>query len=150
MPRLPAALRLPLHAVTDRHGLSRFIAQTLRPAASAFDRTVHAYAFKCDERDFASALLERHTQLWLFRTNQAAACGDFLVVDCSAPDPARRDAWVIELKLGRPLRAGGTPHQLRNVRVAAEELALRGVLGEEPALTVLRGGREAVLRHFDT
>ena len=74
MPRfLPRALRLPLSAVAGRDALARHVTRTLHPRASDVPRTIHCYAFKNDERDFALTLLQRRTQLWLFRAHQGAA-----------------------------------------------------------------------------
>ncbi len=150
MPRhFPRALRLPLSAVVARDGLARHVARTLRPQASDLSRVVHAYAFKNDERAFAEALLARRTQLWLFRAHQGAACGDFLVVDLSEPDPARRRVVVLDLKQGAPLRPGGPgAFQMRNAALGLAELARAGVIAPDAPYEVLTGDRAAVLGHF--
>jgi hypothetical protein len=125
------------------------VARALRPAPSDLPRVVHAYAFKCDERQFAAELLSRCTQLWLFRAHQGAACGDFVVVDASAHDPAFRRVYVVDLKLGAPLRAGGPgAFQMRNAAEGLAELAAAGVIGPDPPHRVLTGDRKEILRFF--
>lgn len=148
MPRLlPRTLRLPLCAVTTRSGLARHVASTLHPRTSDLDRTIHCYAFKNDERAFAAALLARRTQLWLFRTHQAAACGDFVVVDLSSPDPARRTVVFLELKSGAPVRVGGgsAGWQLRHTDLGLAELVSRGLVATGTPYEVLAGDGTALL-----
>jgi hypothetical protein len=106
--------------------------------------THHAYAFKADEGRFARELLARRTERWLYRANQRAFCGDFVVVDMSPGRTAPRRAWVVELKLGAPLREGGGAVGLQLVR-ATEALAALGLTGEA---TLLSGDARAVLEHL--
>ncbi len=89
-------------------------------------RAVGAFAFKNDEHGFARELLARKTELWLFRTNQQAFCGNFVVVDVSSPRPPRRRAFVLDLKQGAGLRpgGGGAGVQFRNAPRVVRELAL--------------------------
>ncbi|MES2642698.1 MAG: hypothetical protein V4850_24660 [Myxococcota bacterium] len=150
MPRpLPRTLRLPLHAVAGRNDLSRHVIRTLHPRASDLPRTIHAYAFKNDERDFACALLTRHTRLWLFRAHQGAACGDFLLVDLSCTDIVRRTVFVIDLKQGRSVREGGTAgYQMRYAELGVAELAALGVVAPGAAYTVLTGDGRELLELF--
>ncbi|MDP2310496.1 MAG: hypothetical protein Q8P18_31045 [Pseudomonadota bacterium] len=150
MPRtLPRALRLPLHAVAGRNDLARHVARTLQPRGADLSRAIHAYAFKNDERDFACALLTRHTRLWLFRAHQGAACGDFLLVDLSCTNIVRRVVFVIDLKQGRPVREGGTAgYQMRHAEQGVAELAALGVVAPEAAYTVLTGGGAELLVAF--
>lgn len=152
MPRsYPHVLRLPLRAVLTRCGLARYVAHTLRPRACELAEVVASYAFCNDERDFARAILERHTQLWVWRSRQSMACGDFVIVDVSSPDVARRHAYALELKQGRPVThgAGGAGWQLRNVDAALDELIRRGVLGPEPVVTRLAGDGQRLYESFD-
>ncbi|MDP2312266.1 MAG: hypothetical protein Q8P41_05120, partial [Pseudomonadota bacterium] len=142
-------LRLPLHAVAGRNDLARHVARTLHPRAADLPRAIHAYAFKNDERAFAYALLTRHTRLWLFRAHQGAACGDFLLVDLSCADAARRHVLVVDLKQGRAVREGGTAgYQMRHAEQGVAELAARGVVAPEAAYTVLTGDAEGLLAVF--
>lgn len=150
MPRfLPRALRLPLHAVAGRDTLARHVARTLQPRGADLARFLHCYAFKNDERAFALRLLQRRTQLWLFRAHQGAACGDFLLVDVSRVAPAAREVVVVDLKSGRDVREGGTAGwQMRHAAAAVAELAARGVVGPDAPFTVLTGDGAALLDRF--
>ena len=111
-------------------------------------RAVSAFRFKNDERRFALALLAAKPNLWLFRTNQLASCGDFVAVDMSSPDPRQRVVWALDLKQGAPLQrgGGGAGDQLRNVPSALRELALRfRVLERGASQHLLTGDAAAVL-----
>jgi hypothetical protein len=104
---------------------------------------MHAYAFKCDEHGFARALLGARTQLWLYRCNQRAACGDFVVVDVSPPWPRLRTAWVLELKRSAVLRFGAGGVQLADAEGARAQLVRDGVLDpDRPLLPILGQGPE--------
>ena len=92
-------------------------------------RLLPRFAFRCDERAFAEALLRERTHWWLFRTHQAAACGDFVVVDLSSPRPVGRRVVGLDLKLGGRLRTAS--HQLRHLPRAVRLLEAR-VLVEAP------------------
>lgn len=144
---LPRALRLPLSAVSAPNALSRHVARALRPPASDLARTLWPYAFKNDERSFALALLRARTQLWLFRAHQAAACGDFFVVDLSDPSPARRPVYALELKRGRPLREGAG-FQGRNIGTAVDELVRSGLVTDTVTVRVWTADTAAVLARF--
>ena len=150
MPRfLPRALRLPLHAVAARDALARHVTRTLQPRASEVPRTIHCYAFKNDERAFAHALLLRRTQLWLFRAHQGAACGDFLLVDLSCVDVAKRNVYVLDLKQGRAVREGGVAGwQMRHAERGVAELAARGIVARDAPYTVLTGDGGELLEVF--
>lgn len=143
---LPRALRLPLSAVRVRDGLARLVARRLRPDRGELPRVVHAYAFKCDERAFARELLGRRTQLWIWRAHQAAACGDFVVVDLSAAR-TRRTVVVVDLKRGAPLRAGGPgAWQMRDAELVLDEL--EDVVDACARVERLTGDADALLAHF--
>lgn len=113
---------------------------------------VAAFRFVNDERAFARALVARKPNLWLFRCNQRAFCGDFLVVDMSSPDPRRRPVWVIDLKRGAPLRVGGGGAGVaflnagRAVRAVAKGYEILGRRAEPELVT---GDRELVLEHLN-
>jgi len=93
-----------------------------------------------------SLLDSEHPRFWLYRSNQAAACGDFVIVDLSAPDPRRRRVWIVALKLGAALRRGGGPAgwQLRCAAAAVDELVARRVVAE-PSFSLWSGDSAAVL-----
>jgi hypothetical protein len=98
------------------------------------------------EREFARELLRRKSNLWLYRSNQRTACGDFLVVDMAPPRPAWRRVVVLELKAGEPLRLDAGGLQLAGHEAAIEELCAAGVVdGGRPSL-LARGSGEAILR----
>ena len=104
-----------------------------------------------DELEFARALLERRTNLWLYRTSQRAFAGDFLVVDVSSPpaQAGRRRVVVVELKRGDPLRvAQPTAVQLRNTPAAVRELAETGVVNEGCDVRAVIGDADAVLDYL--
>jgi hypothetical protein len=109
-------------------------------------RSWAAFAFKCDELAFARALLERRSNLWLYRSSQRAFAGDFIVVDLSRPAARARSALVLELKRGQRLRIGApTSVQLRNAPVALRELAGTGVVAADCPLSAVTGDGAAIL-----
>jgi hypothetical protein len=145
--RLPLCLRLHRRALERRDGLFASVLRETRPPAAEEAFAVHAFAFKNDEHAFARTLLARRTELWLFRANQRAFCGDFVAVDMSAAAGARRRALVIELKLGAAVRVGCGGVQMRNAARAVRDLPRRHEgIGEEPAFAVLTGDGAALLR----
>ena len=134
-------LRLPRAALARRDAVDRL-------AATWQARKL--FAFKCDELDFARALLARRTNLWLYRTSQRAFAGDFIVVDLSSPSAEARTVHLIELKRGEPLRVGlPTSVQLRNAPAALRELAGSGIISHVPLARALTGDAGAVLAFFD-
>jgi hypothetical protein len=96
--------------------------------------------------------MERKSNLWLFRSNQRAFCGDFIVVDVSSPDPSRRPAFVVDLKRGARVRVGGggAGVQLRGAASVVRELArTTGALAEDaPHVALVTGDGELLLRFF--
>lgn len=117
----------------------RALARTTRTDPCAL---LARFRFHCDERRFAEELLRRHTQLWLFRADQTLGCGDFVVVDMSAPKPRDRRVTAVELKLRSKLREGG--HQLRHASRAVAMLSELGVV-EDADVRRLTGERERLL-----
>ena len=140
-PAVPIAVRLPrafaFGRVSMRQVLAPVVDGDLRAAVAAF-------RLSSRERGFARRLLRRRTQWWLWRTHQKRRAGDFALVDMSSPDPAIRTVWIVDLKLGRPVRwgGGGAGIQLVNASLAVDELARAGVIarGSEPVLAVGGGG----------
>lgn len=151
MSRLPRFLKLRRDALERRDAVSCLVAHSLRPSATVRVHAVSAFAFKNDELSFARELLRRKSQLWLFRSNQRAFCGDFLVVDVSSPRPTRRPAFVLDLKQGAPLRlgGGGCGVQLKAAAHAVAELARRtGVMDPDREAELVTGDATEVLRFF--
>ncbi|MDI3283863.1 hypothetical protein [Polyangium sp. 15x6] len=147
-PCLPLAIKLTRRAVARRDIFCELVQKITKPSQAEAAFAFHAFAFKADEHAFARELLSRRTELWLFRANQRAFCGDFLAVDMSSPRRAERRAYVIELKRGMPMRIGGgaVGLQLQNATVAVRALAReRGLLGDEaPCVTVSGDGAEII------
>jgi len=136
-------LRLPRSALTRRDAVTRL-------AATWQARKL--FAFKCDELDFARALLSKRTNLWLYRTSQRAFAGDFIVVDVSSPRPASRSVTFIELKTGESIKMITTDLptsvQLRNAPAALRELAGTGVITDDTTTlrirTLIGDGRDVL------
>jgi len=130
-------LRLPRAALARRDAVVRL---------SATWQARSLFAFKCDELAFARALLERRTNLWLYRTSQRAFAGDFIVVDVSSPAPPFRRVTVVELKRGEPVRVGQPSSvQLRNAPAALRELVGTGVIAEDAPVRAVTGDASGVL-----
>lgn len=146
----PRLLRLRARALARRDGILRLVRHVLRPPAELEARTVHAFEFKCDERSFARALLDRSPQRWLYRCHQQQFCGDFVVVDLSPPEPSARVAWVVDLKRGAEVRVGGggAGVQLLRAPEAVCELIALGVLGPDPRWAAVTGDARALLGWF--
>jgi hypothetical protein len=107
-----------------------------------------SFRFRNDEERFARELVERKSNLWIFRSNQRGFCGDFVVVDMSSPAPDQRRVYVIDLKQRARLKlgGGGVGNQFINAAVAVRELAERtGVVPVDAIFYLLSGDREAVL-----
>ncbi|MBK9035300.1 MAG: hypothetical protein IPL61_29280 [Myxococcales bacterium] len=146
MPADPLTLRLPPWLV-DRFELPRVIAESGDCTRSAAFRLLERFAMSGPEQAFVQTVLARRTNLWLYRCNQRAACGDFIVVDVSSPTPADRVAVAIELKAGAPLALGGARVQLANVDAAVAELVVAGVVGGG-AVTHAYGDEAVVLTYL--
>jgi len=142
----PLTLRLPFSLANPRVGfcLRRVTRQQLGPGLAGDVRW--AYALTRPERAFALDLLRDRRNLWLYRTHQQGACGDFVVVDMAARRPDRRRAAVLELKSSGRLRRGVTGLQLRAAQHAVDEIAGRdGVIPVGHAALLLEGRPEDVL-----
>jgi hypothetical protein len=145
---LPAVLRLSRAAVERADRMRALVARRLRPTPAACARAFAAFAFKNDERQFALQVLRERPQLWLFRSNQRAYCGDFVIVDMSSPRRERRPAFVVDLKQGAALRAGrGVGMQLAQATRAIAEVARScDAVPAESAFELLCGDASEVLR----
>jgi hypothetical protein len=146
--QLPLCVRLHRRALLRRDAFFSSLMRVLRPPPSAAGLAMHSFAFKNDEEDFARALLARHGRLWLYRSNQRAFCGDFVIVDMSSPSPARRRAFVVDIKLGAPLRrgGGGAGVQLRNAADVVRHVGAAGaVLGDDAPWDIVTGDGARIL-----
>jgi hypothetical protein len=123
----PVVLHLHRRALARRDAV-RTLVGGLGLRASARPEAVSVFAFKDDELAFARALAER-THLWVFRANQRAFAGDFVVVDVSSPRVEKRPAVVVDLKRGGRLREGRQGIQMRRTERAMAVLSERGVVG---------------------
>jgi hypothetical protein len=94
------------------------------------------------------ALAER-TQLWLFRANQRAFAGDFIVVDVSSPSAERRPAVVVDLKRGGRLREGRQGIQMRRADRALAVLSAWGVVAPSCVPVYVFGDARRVLASID-
>lgn len=108
---------------------------------------VHAFGFKCDELDFARALVGAHPRYRVFRTHQQRRCGDFAVVDMSVVAAARRVLRVVDLKRAAPLRTErGAGLQLTQTDALREALAREsGVIAADARVERATGDARAVL-----
>jgi hypothetical protein len=99
-----------------------------------------AFAFKDRELEFARSLLERHSSVWLYRTNQRVFAADFVAVDVSSPAVPRRLVFAIELKRDEPVRLHTRVGvQFRNTDRVVEDIALRGVVARDARLLLVSG-----------
>lgn len=138
----PFALRLPFW-MAERFDLALLLSHQDGLTNSRARRWLEAFALSGPETVFARGLLARKRNLWLFRCHQRRFCGDFVVVDMSAPVD-ERTAWVIELKLGAPLRFGVGGVQLQRAPEAVAELSANGVLGAHAISDTVMGGGLAI------
>jgi hypothetical protein len=145
---IPQFLRVYRGALARRDAISTLVARALSPSHAAAPRVVAEFAFKSDEHRFARALLTEKTQMWLYRVSQRAFSGDFVVIDASNPSRAKRRVYVLDLKLGAPVKrgGGGAGVQLKNAPRVVRDLALAtGVIDEETPFELVTGGSDAVL-----
>ncbi len=106
-----------------------------------------SFRFKNDEERFARELVERKSNLWIFRSNQQGFCGDFVVVDMSSPVPGQRRVYVIDLKQRARLKlgGGGVGNQFIHAAAAVRDIGERtGVVPPDATFYLLSGDRQAV------
>ncbi len=137
----PVTLHLPSSLLTQGFDLARLMSADPRWSWAEGFRLLERFDLHERERAFCRTLWQRHTQLWIFRANQRAFCGDFVLVDMSMPQPARRRAYVVELKAGARLAVDdeGSRHQLAQHSRALAELVAAGVLGPASRIHFLWG-----------
>jgi len=135
--------------IVDRFDLARAIAEEQRWSWTDGYRLLERFEVTGPERAFVKTLLTRRTNLWLFRSNQRRACGDFIAVDMSSPEPDARAAAVIELKTGEPLALGGARLQFANHADALAEIATTtGIITRATAVELVHGDAVVVLAHL--
>lgn len=145
----PRTLYLPFRMVDESFSVALLLQEMPHLPAGKAWRLQERFAMSSREEDFARRLLHRKRNLWLFRCHQQAYCGDFIVVDMSAPQPGHRSAWLIELKARAPLKQGGGGGlQLQRAPEAIAELIGQGILTDASAVDVLLGDEDAVLEHL--
>lgn len=104
IPQAFAAGGLPLERILSRLRCSWAEAWKLR----------EVFLMSPAEKIFVKKLLNRHSNFWVYRCNQKKFCGDFILVDMSAPDSVFRRSFAVELKMGAPLKVGAGGIQLKN------------------------------------
>jgi hypothetical protein len=135
--------------IGERFDLARVIAESGRWTWTRGYQLLEKFDLSGPERTFVKMILARRTNLWLFRTNQRLACGDFIVVDMSAPAPADRRAHVLELKTGEPLVLGGARVQCARYREALDEIAATtAVITAATGSELVFGDAGAILVHL--
>ena len=143
----PSYVRLPRGALARADVVFRAVAARVRGRARA--TVCAAFAFKDDELLFARALLERQSRFWLYRVNQRAFGGDFVVIDVSSPVVARRRAFAVELKRGERTRvrdSGGV--QQKNAPSVVRDIARTGVIDPDARAAFVLGDARAMLSFF--
>lgn len=148
MKRVPSILSVPLRALARRDFVEARVAIDIAPRRRDVAWIVAAFALTPAELGFARALLAQKPNLRLFRANQRASCGDFVVVDPSPPDVERRRVVVLDLKLGAALSegGGGAGVQLMGARRAVAEVAQSfGLVHPDAPIDLLAGGEDVLL-----
>jgi hypothetical protein len=142
----PLVLHLSRDVLARGDAVSQVVARARVPS-SARAHVVAAFQFKDAELAFARALSAR-TNLWIWRVHQQRFAGDFLVVDLSAADPARRPVLAVDLKRDRPVRVDRPGVQMKDARRALDALARARVLGAGAAPLYVTGDARHVLREM--
>lgn len=145
--RHPRLLRLPRWLL--RQGLRLDRALALDPAWTRARPGVVVPRLRLSgpEERFARELLQRRSNLWLWRCLPSASCGDFAVVDLSDPRPDARPLWLVELKERSPWRPG-RGLQLQRPERARDELAGLGVIGAATTPVLAEASTDAALRQL--
>lgn len=151
MKRAPVVLLLHASMVQQEDGLRQWFQAEPGKTRHQIRYLYSLFAFKSDEYFFARELVVHKPNFWVFRCNQKAFCGDFLVVDMSAPKAADRSLWLLDLKEGCPLHDGAGPAGAQMIRAARAVAAVHerydAVLAEQVP-TKLVGAALALLTYF--
>jgi hypothetical protein len=137
--RVPSTLRLPFSAAASFR-FEQILASQIDGSWSETWRLREMFALGEPEIAFARTLLDRRTNLWLWRTNQRHFCGDFIAVDMSPPRD--RPTYALELKAGEMLRLDVGGVQMSGLGDALAEVA--HLTGAGPVVTA-RGSADAIL-----
>lgn len=148
MRSLPLILKLPRRTLARRDAVRVLVGRRWQRGDRPRAELVSVFAFKDDELEFARALAER-TNLWLFRVNQRAFAGDFVVVDVSSPDVTKRPAIALDLKRGGRIREDRAGIQMQRTDRAIAELAARGIVASTCTPLHLIGDARSVLATID-
>jgi hypothetical protein len=143
----PSYVRLPRGSLARADVVFRAVAARVSGSARAI--VCSAFAFKDDELLFARTLLERQSRFWLYRVNQRAFGGDFVVIDVSSPVVAKRRAFAVELKRGARARlreSGGV--QQKNAPAVLRDIAATGVIDADARAAFVVGDARAILSWF--
>jgi hypothetical protein len=143
----PRTLLLPSWMLAS-FDVARAIAEERRWSWSEGWRLLERFEMASHERGFVKTVLERRSNLWLFRTNQRMAAGDFIAVDMSPPLAIDRTARVIELKTGARLVLGGSRLQCAEHRAAVDEIVEAGIVDAASPVELVYGDHAAVLAHL--
>ena len=149
--RPPRVLMLSLPMVAHENGIYQWFAADPRRTRYQAKVLNGLFAFKSDERRFAHILLAHKPNYWVFRCNQQAFCGDFIVVDMSCPQVSQRRVYVLELKENTELKhaAGCAGFQLHRVASALATIAGETeAIPAEPDCDILVGSCDLVLAHL--
>ncbi len=147
-PYVPSILRIPPHWLKYSAPIAYLLAKSCRSTRTCVLSHAVFFDFCNDEKQFARILLERKSNLWLFRTHQQRFCGDFVVVDMSASDPGQRKVYVLDLKQGASLKqgGGGAGIQFKNIPMAVGDIAqLTGIIPAQPVVEKLCGDASEIL-----
>jgi hypothetical protein len=143
----PLVLHLPPH-LARAWNLARLIADDGRWSWADGRRLLERFDVSGPEKAFVLEVFQRHANLRVFRCNQRRFCGDVVLVDMSAPEPARRRTYVVELKAGEPLAIGGKRVQWASHGGALAELAGAGVITAASPVELVQGDPAVVLDHL--
>ncbi|MCK6511271.1 hypothetical protein L6R29_15020 [Myxococcota bacterium] len=148
---VPSILRIPPHWLKYSSPVAYLLAKSCNSTRTAVLSHAVFFDFCNDEKRFARILLERKSNLWLFRTHQQRFCGDFVIVDMSDPDPEQRKVYALDLKQGASLKqgGGGAGIQFKNVPIAVLDIAERtGIISPELVVEKLCGDASEILAFF--
>ncbi len=148
MTSLPVVLLLPRRALARRDAVRVLVARLSKTRDFERAQLSSVFALKNDELEFARGIAAR-TNLWVYRVNQRAFAGDFVVVDVSSPDVQRRPAVALDLKAGGRVREDRAGVQMRRTDRAIAALAERGVVATSCVPVHVVGDGQTVLASID-